>query len=104
MGYQGQKRKVFTAAIAVISLNVFILLIPLGVVVGHRLFDKALPSDVANLLFWANGAIGLAQLLYVLPICWWLKRRRRFATLQGALIGTLITFFLTSGCYLLVFF
>ncbi len=48
------------------------------------------------------GCFSLWQLLYVIPICIWLKRKRKPLVMKGVIIGAVITFLLNGGCFLLL--
>lgn len=45
---------------------------------------------------------GLTQLIYVLPACYWLKRKGKIAVMKGVIIGAVITALLNGGCWLLI--
>jgi len=47
-------------------------------------------------------AIAISQLLYVVPLCIWLKRKNRMSMMKGVIIGAVITALLNGGCYLLL--
>jgi len=53
------------------------------------------------LLFYAFIAIGFTQLIYVVPLCIWLRSKGRFDTLKGAIIAALVTLLLNGACFLL---
>ena len=42
---------------------------------------------------------GLTQLIYVIPACYWLKRKRRIGLMKGVIIGAVITALLNGGCW-----
>ncbi len=47
--------------------------------------------------------IGLAQALYVVPLCLYLdKRRQQHAVVMGVLIGAVLTLFLNGSCFVLL--
>ncbi len=46
--------------------------------------------------------IGLSQLLYVIPIVISLKRQEKWGEMKGLIIGAVITFLLSGGCWLLL--
>jgi Na+/proline symporter len=46
----------------------------------------------------------LWQLLYVIPVTLWLKRRRQYGLMKGVIIGAVITALLNGGCSLLFSF
>lgn len=52
------------------------------------------------------GAFGffLWQLLYVIPVTLWLKRRRQYGLMKGVIIGAVISALLNGGCSLLFSF
>jgi hypothetical protein len=52
------------------------------------------------LMTYSTFVIGLVQILYVLPLCLWLSRRRRFNTVKGVIIGAVITLLLNGSCFL----
>jgi hypothetical protein len=45
---------------------------------------------------------GLTQLLYVIPLVFWLKRRQRWGLMKGVISGAVITALLNGGCWLLL--
>lgn len=51
------------------------------------------------LMTYSTFVIGLVQILYVLPLCLWLSRRRRFSTVKGVIIGAVITLLLNGSCF-----
>jgi Na+/proline symporter len=46
--------------------------------------------------------IGLSQLLYVIPIVISLKRQEKWGEMKGLIIGAVITFLLSGGCWLIL--
>lgn len=54
---------------------------------------------------WIIGAWGffIWQMLYVIPLCIWLRRQQRVAMMKGVIIGALITGLLNGTCFLLLF-
>lgn len=46
---------------------------------------------------------GLTQLIYVIPIVFWLKRRQRWGLMKGVIIGAILTALLNGGCFLWFF-
>ena len=51
---------------------------------------------------YALFGIGLSQLLYAIPLVMHFRRRRRFNTVKGVVIGAVITVLLNGGCFLFV--
>jgi hypothetical protein len=66
--------------------------------VGTQLIGSSAMFGVLSLLF----AISLTQLIYVIPLCLWLRQRRQFDTLKGVIIGAVITVLLNGSCFLYV--
>ncbi|MBD1927096.1 hypothetical protein H6F74_12690 [Trichocoleus sp. FACHB-90] len=44
--------------------------------------------------------LGLFQILYVIPLVFWLKRQQRWGLMKGVIIGAVITALLNGGCFL----
>lgn len=53
-------------------------------------------------LIYASFGIGLTQLIYVIPLCVWLRRRRHFGRMKGVIIGAVLTMLLSGGCFLML--
>lgn len=49
------------------------------------------------------GGFSLCQLLYVIPVCIWLKRKRKNLMMKGVIIGAVITALVNGGCFLMFF-
>jgi phosphotransferase system glucose/maltose/N-acetylglucosamine-specific IIC component len=66
---------------------------------GHvkELFDKVI-SALVGILLASLFFIGFAQLVYVIPVCIWLKRRQKRELMKGVIIGAVITPLLNGGC------
>ena len=45
--------------------------------------------------------LGLTQAIYVVPLCIWLRRKRRLATLKGILLAAVLTLLVNGSCFLL---
>lgn len=52
------------------------------------------------ILFTVFSAIGIFQLLYIIPILLWLRRDRRWSYMKGVAIGVVITALLNGGCWI----
>lgn len=81
---------------------------------GHILFGAVLlllsfiaqttgVYSLQGLAAYAAIGISLSQLLYAVPLIIRFRRRRRFNTAKGVVIGALITIFLNGGCFVLLF-
>lgn len=51
--------------------------------------------------FFMLAALFLIQLLYVIPVCIWLKRKGKPLMMKGVIIGAVITGLLNGSCFLL---
>lgn len=60
-------------------------------------------APVGISVFQVVLAIGLAQLLYVIPLCLRFRRRRRFSALKGVVLGAIITVVLSEIFYIILF-
>lgn len=47
------------------------------------------------------AALFLIQLLYVIPVCIWLKRKGKPLMMKGVIIGAVITGLINGSCFLL---
>jgi hypothetical protein len=52
------------------------------------------------ILAYLPFAIGLTQLIYVIPLCLWLRRRRQLDMMKGVIIAATITVLLNGSCFL----
>lgn len=59
-------------------------------------------ADQMFILLFAGLVIGITQLIYVVPLCFWLRRRRQFEILKGVVIGAAITVLINGSCFLYV--
>ena len=78
---------------------VLILLINFAVTIAGIFLADVLP--VWPLM--AISAIGLLQLLYVIPWARKLHRAERFERMKGVIIGAVITALLNGGCWLMIY-
>lgn len=59
---------------------------------------------LGNIIEYAIAGFGMSQLLYVVPLCIWLKRKNRVSMMKGVIIGAVITALVNGACYLPVIF
>ena len=87
------------------------------VLVLHTLF-AAIAIPLLTIIFEANGtgggysgiaalfvvlaAFSLWQLLYVVPLSLWFKRKRKFAAMKGVIAMAALTFLLNSACFVMM--
>ncbi len=81
------------------------LIAGLAVFLVSFLIAPLLGGGYAILAVWAFASISifLWQLLYVIPLIFWLRRRQRRAMVKGVIICAVLTALLNGGCYLLYF-
>jgi hypothetical protein len=65
----------------------------------------SLDGKYTVLYLWLYGGMGffLWQLLYVIPLIFWLKRRGKIGMMQGVIGMAVVTALLNGGCSLLLF-
>ena len=92
-----------------ILLGIF-LLFGLHLIAGAIIFGLGLLagqifgySSYSYLGIWLIGGLGffIWQLLYVIPLCIWLRRQQRLAIMKGVIVGAVITALLNGSCFLL---
>ncbi|MBD2441434.1 hypothetical protein [Nostoc sp. FACHB-110] len=61
-------------------------------------------GSYAGLQVWIIGSLGFLfwQLLYVIPLCIFLQRKRLIAMRNGVVIGAALTALLNGGCFLML--
>jgi hypothetical protein len=85
--------------IAAVILGRIVLLIYISLV-GNIGKDNYL----GLLLIWSFfGCLGIAQLIYVIPAIFILRRQRNFTQVKGVIIGAVVTALLNGGCWLFVY-
>jgi hypothetical protein len=69
---------------------------------------SAVPTPISSdykwllVIFIPAGSIAIFQLIYVIPVSLWLKRKRQLGMMKGVIIGAVITALLNGGCWLFV--
>jgi hypothetical protein len=62
--------------------------------------SRSWSDNLIALMTYSTFVIGIVQILYVLPLCLWLSRRRRLSTVKGVIIGAVVTLLLNGSCFL----
>jgi hypothetical protein len=65
-------------------------------------FNDSLNSIAALVVVSAIMGWGIVQLVYVIPLVIYLKRKRRYEFMKGVIAGAVITALLNGGCWLLL--
>lgn len=89
--------EIMIGAIATIMLNVGMTIT--FIVVG--MLSASVYAPLFSIAFVAPF-IGLAQLVYILPICIYLQRNDQWNWMKGIIIGACITFLLNGGCWIVL--
>lgn len=81
---------------------VAILIIWLIGAVANATFGSSLVAirTLNSVLLSAIAAIGITQLIYVIPLAVMLNRGHHYSVLKGVIIGAVLTALLNSGCFL----
>lgn len=90
--------------VAVFALHVALVVIATPIVT--HLFEPNDPSNYLrgiNSLIYTMMSLGVSQLLYVVPLGIWLKRKKRMAMVKGVTIGAVMTMLLTGLCFMAAF-
>ncbi len=69
--------------------------------IAFLLATRTYPSSFFIIGLWVAVGIGLVQLIYVIPVIVWLRRRRQFAFMKGVIIGAVLTALANGGCFLI---
>jgi hypothetical protein len=95
--------RVFIGFISVFVLHmigVFLIYI-IGAIVQY-LGLEAINPILSQIGLFAVLGIGITQLIYLVPYCFFLNHKNRDAEIKGVIIGAIITFLLNGGCWLIV--
>lgn len=65
-------------------------------------FNDSLTSFAALSMVSAIMGWGIFQLVYVIPLVIYLRRKRRYELMKGVIVGAVITALLNGGCWLLL--
>jgi hypothetical protein len=89
---------------------VFAMHLLVGFILGTFLFfirylisylSATLSLQIVMLVVHALEGVGIAQLLYVIPLVIWFRQRRQWGLMKGVIIGAVITALLNGGCWLI---
>ncbi|MCL1464082.1 hypothetical protein [Argonema galeatum] len=64
-------------------------------------YNNPLANGFANIQA-VFGSISIVQIFYLIPLIYWLKRKRKKEFVKGVIIGAVITALLTSPCFIQV--
>jgi hypothetical protein len=86
------------AAIVLTSV-INLLIMFLAIALSNGIFS---PFPLSPIFYWTIYGIGIVQLLYILPLIFWLYRQQQYAWMKGFIIGAILTALFNGGCYLLL--
>ncbi len=86
--------QVILAALGVLIINAIIFF--LGVFLALNSYGSSFFIVPAL----SSAGISITQLIYVIPVIIWLRRRQQLALNKGVIIGAVLTALLNGGCYL----
>jgi hypothetical protein len=60
-------------------------------------------KTTCNLLSYLFWGIGFSQLIYIIPLVLWLRKRRQFERMKGVIIAAALIGLFCGGCFVAVF-
>jgi Na+/proline symporter len=87
-----------------IAISIFNTLFWIGTLILSVSFYYSSPKAniIGSYMMSIAQAIGLTQLLYVIPLVLYLKRQRRWGWMKGVIIGACLTALVNGGCWLAI--
>ena len=72
------------------------------IILGLGFVTASFLNSYAFLGVWVVGAMGFVfwQLLYVIPLCLWLKRQGKIGMMKGVIIAAILTALVNGACFL----
>ncbi|HBE20795.1 MAG TPA: hypothetical protein DEG17_00930 [Cyanobacteria bacterium UBA11149] len=89
--------KIFLGVLLLTGCHILILTI-LGAIASAATGNY----NIGIIYLYALLGIGIAQLIYVIPLIIWLRWKRKWGIMKGVIIGAVITALLNGGCWLLL--
>jgi len=77
-----------------------IIAVPLGMYIGDQMGQG--PYGGLTGMIFVIVSIGVAQILYALPLVLWLKYKRRPATMKGVIAAGAVTALLNGACFVVM--
>lgn len=100
-----QVQQIILGSSVVIIINAVISAICIYIAMQAYAYAYSIPNQtfigvIFTVALVIVAAIGIIQLIYVIPIIIWSRRRERFALMKGVIIGAVITALVNGACYL----
>jgi len=80
-----------------------ILILTIAYIIGNSR-DKSGYNLSLSIIIYGIYGFFLWQLIYVIPLCLWLRNKGRIYAMKGVIIGAIITFLVYIGCFLFVIY
>ncbi|MBE9207208.1 hypothetical protein IQ244_11865 [Nostoc sp. LEGE 06077] len=105
MSQRNPSNEIFQTILGILLLlgcHIIAIIIIFGL--GYVLELNSRSGSYVGVQVWIIGGVGFLfwQLLYVIPLCIFLQRKRQIAMRNGVVIGAAITALLNGGCFLLM--
>jgi uncharacterized protein YacL len=72
-------------------------------ILGIATLTQSIYNLSLSIIVYGIYGFSLWQLIYVIPLCLWLKNKGKIAVMKGVIIAATLTFLINGGCFLLVF-
>ncbi len=94
--------KIILGSFCVLVINAVIFCIGLFVAsYTYGAYQNSYYSWLFPIAVFSIMGISITQLIYVIPVIIWLKRRQQIVLMKGVIVGAVITALLNGGCYLI---
>ena len=103
MSQVNERKGIVSGIFLLIGLHIAAVI--LGSIVLFIHFSLVGKDNYLTLLLFGPflAGLGIAQLIYVIPAIFILRRRRNFTLVKGVIIGAVVTALLNGGCWLFVY-
>ncbi|MFN6517640.1 MAG: hypothetical protein RMY29_024580 [Nostoc sp. CreGUA01] len=71
-------------------------------ILGIAALTQSIYNLSLSIIVYGIYGFSIWQLIYVIPLCLWLKNKGKISVMKGVIIATIITFLIHVGCFLLV--
>lgn len=99
-GYLG----IFYGLIFLFSMHILAIFVLYLILIIRNSISSIDPYTALAFMVYAACSFLLWQLLYVIPVCLWLRRRKRPAMMKGVIIGAVITALLNCIGIIIAFY
>ena len=98
MAQRNELMGLFFGLLGLIGMHILLVV----VILSSGLIVDRIVGGYSAFSVWFYGAIGffIWQLIYVLPMVIWLRRRRNLGMMKGVIIGAVVTALFNGGVFL----